>query len=270
MFVLVSLICSCTILITLFHYSKKRQTVLQRKLNTLIQLRQLLQLSREHRQLSHQALSSPITNNDLKQMNSLYAQMMECSNGLIEIAPFDNKPMYRIYQLKIKAMHTDWHSRSVSRNQIIHGKAIRHCMFLLDEVAMAWLIESERDDLSDEYHLNWQQVLESMEVLTQLRLCIPDCESTEGFMRLKYYSDKTRRKMNQLSLIGPLSVASPICSDAMRLLTELSSAEALPMTTQELYRVTTDISATIAHVYDQMLSDMAENLYLPLPKVAYG
>ncbi|WP_394127716.1 hypothetical protein [Vibrio hepatarius] len=270
MFVLLSLLCSCAVLAFLFHYSKKRQVILQRKFDTLVQLRTLLRLCREHRKLSHHALSAAVTDKSLHSTNTLYAEIIECSNNLIATAPFDNKPMYRIYQLKLKAMHDDWHTRSVSRNQIIHGKAIRHAMFLMDEIALAWLIESEREDLSDEYHLNWQQILESMEVLTQLRLCIPDSESPDGFMRLKYYCDKTRRKLNQLSLISPLSVASPASIDSIHQLTEISSAMSLPISTEEMYSVTSDISATISQVYDQMLSEMSESLYLPLPSIAYS
>lgn len=270
MFVLISIIFSCAILAALFHYSKKRQTILQRKFNTLVMLRQLLRLCREHRKLTHYSLSNSINQDQLSEMNALYDEIMHCSDQLVAIAPFDNRPMYRIFQLKLKAMHNDWHERNVSRNQIVHGKTIRHCMFLMDEVAIAWLIESEREDLNDEYHLNWQQVLDSMEVLTQLRVCIPESHSEEGFLRLKYYCDKTRRKLNQLSIISPLSVASPASIDAIHELAELSSSETLNITDEELYRITSDISAVIAQVYDQMLSDMAESLYLPLPKVAYA
>lgn len=270
MFVLISLIFSCAILAALFHYSKKRQTILQRKFNTLVMLRELLRLCREHRKLTHHSLSYSLTQQQLSEMNALYDEIMHCCDQLVAIAPFDNRPMYRIFQLKLKAMNSDWHERSVSRNQIIHGKTIRHCMFLMDEVAIAWLIESEREDLNDEYHLNWQQVLDSMEVLTQLRVSIPDSHSEEGFLRLKYYCDKTRRKLNQLSLISPLSVASPVSIDAIHQLTEISSAMSLPISTEEMYSVTSDISATISQVYDQMLSEMSESLYLPLPSIAYS
>lgn len=270
MFVVISILISCAILATLFHYSKRRQVTLQRKFDTLVLLRQLLLLSREHRQVSHQSLQTDTKGSAQPKLEQIYKQLLDCSNQLVAIVPFDNKPMFRVYQLKLKAMHNDWQERNIARNQIIHGKTIRHAMFLMDEIALAWLIESEREDLHDEYHLNWQQVLDSMEVLTQLRLCIPDGDSPEGFIRLKYYADKTRRKLNQLSLISPLSVASPISTQAILQLTEVSSAEQLPITSQELYNVTSDISVTIAQVYDQMLSDMAESLYLPLPKVNYA
>lgn len=268
MFVLISVVLSIAVLAVMLYFSKKRQSTLERKFETLVLLRQVMLLSRKHRSATHLALTKEVTDSELEEIEALYEQMVDITNGLVANAPFDNKPMYRIFQLKLKGMHKEWQDRTVIRNQVIHGKTIRHCMFLMDEVAIAWLIESEREDLSDEYHMNWQQILDSMEVLTQLRLCIPEIDTIDGRLRVKYYCDKTRRKLNQLSIISPLSVASPASSAAMRDLTEIAISEELDWTEEALYELTSDVSAVISQVYDQVLSDMTETLYLPLPRVA--
>ncbi|KJY85167.1 hypothetical protein TW81_00770 [Vibrio galatheae] len=270
MFVLFSLIISFVVLSTLFYFSKKRHTGLERKFEILVLLRQILLLCRQHRALTHQALISQQANLHHNKLEESYDIMMERSNELIANAQFENKPMYRILQLKLKKLHKEWDQRTVARNQVVHGKTIRHCMFLMDEIAIAWLIESGREDVSDEYHMNWQQVLDSMEVLTQLRISIQDLHYPEGMLRVKYYCDKTRRKLNQLSLISPLSVASPTSSKAMHALTEINASQEIQWTSEELYQLTTDISLIISQVYDQMLSDMTESLYQPLPKIAFG
>ncbi|KGY11872.1 hypothetical protein NM22_11300 [Vibrio tubiashii] len=266
MFVLISLIISCAVLTAIFYFSKKRHTGLERKFEILVLLRQLMLLSRQHRAITHQALTSHHFDMHQSQLEEIYDSMMDRSNELITQAQFENKPMYRILQLKLKKLHKEWEHRTIARNQVIHGKTIRHCMFLMDEIAIAWLIESGREDISDEYHMNWQQVLDSMEGLTQLRISIQDLHYPEGMLRVKYYCDKTRRKLNQLSLISPLSVASPLSSKAMHALTEINASEEIEMTSEELYQLTTDISLIISQVYDQMLSDMTESLYQPLPK----
>lgn len=270
MFVLISIGISLIILAVLFHISKQRQTSLQRKYEILVLLRQILLLSRQHRAITHQVLTQTNTFDLSPKLAQTYDLMMEKSGELIAIAQFDNKPMYRILQLKLKALGRDWQKNSVARNQVMHGKTIRHCMFLMDEIAIAWLIESGREDLSEEYHINWQQVLDSMETLTQLRISIQDCHYPEGMVRVKYYCDKTRRKLNQLSVISPLALASPASSRSMHTLTEISSSNDLPMNVDELYQLTTEISLIVSHVYDQMLSDMTESLYQPLPKVAFS
>ncbi len=264
MFVVISMLISFAILALLLYFSKQRQTTLQRKYDVLIVLREILLLCRQHRNLTHHALIAQHSASE--EVDHVEALLLEKSHHLIAAAQFDNKPMYRILQLKLKSLMKEWPERSVERNQMIHGKTIRHCLFLMDEIALAWLIESEREDLSDEYHLNWQQILDTMEVLTQLRISIQDAYSAEGTQRIKYHCDKMRRKMNQLSLISPLSITSPSSSDAQLRLSEICSCETLTMPSEELYQLTTDLSLCISQVYDQMLSDLTETLYLPLPK----
>ena len=124
-----------------------------------------------------------------------------------------------------------------------------------------------REDLSDEYHMNWQQVIDSMDALTQLRICIEEMDGHEGRMRIQHYAEVVKRKMNQLALISPLSIAAPACSKALQILEEVHENPAYQIDGEALYQVSADISLTIAHVYDQMLSELTDSLYIPLPKL---
>lgn len=267
MFVFISIGISIAILAILFHISKHHQTSLKRKYEIIVLLRQLLLLSRQHRAVTHQALTKTNTYDVSPKLSEINDLMMRRSNELISIAKFENKPMYRILQLKLKSLGKNWESHSVARNQVIHGKTIRHCLFLMDEVAIAWLVEEGREDLSEEYHVNWQQVLDSMETLTQLRISIQNCHYPEGMLRVKYYCDKMLRKLNHLSIISPLALASPASSKSMHMLTEISTRDDLAWNIDDLYQLTTEISLIISQVYDQMLSDMTESLYEPLPRL---
>ncbi|AMF94936.1 hypothetical protein AL536_15950 [Vibrio fluvialis] len=265
MFVFISMLISIGILCLMFFFAKQRESTLQRKYELLVDLRQLLYLCRQHRSATHHALM--FGEHREAELSHLHDLIHEKSNHLIATAHFDNKPMYRILQLKLKALMKEWSDRSISRNQMVHGKAIRHCMFLMDEVMLAWLVESSREDLSDEYHMNWQQIIDTMDALTQLRICIEDMHTQDGRSRMQHYCDLVRRKLNQLALISPLSIASPACSKAMHLLSELHNNQAFDMDAEQLYQLTSDVSLSIAHVYDQMLADLTESLYLPLPKL---
>lgn len=265
MFVFISMLVSVAILYGLFLFTKQKELALQRKYTLLVDLRQLLNLCRQHRNATHHSLM--FGQHRDAELQHLQHQIEEKSEHLIAAAHFDNKPMYRILQLKLKALTHEWSEHSVARNQMLHGKAIRHCLFLLDEVMLAWLVESNREDLSDEYHMNWQQILDSMDALTQLQLCIEEMHTEEGRPRLKHYCDAVRRKLNQLALISPLSIASPTCSEAMRCLAEFHDSRTLDMDAERFYQLTSEISLSIADVYDQMLADLTESLYLPLPKL---
>ncbi|WPC73263.1 hypothetical protein [Vibrio porteresiae] len=265
MFVLLSMIISLAILGLMFFYAKQRESSAQRKYDLIVDLRELLVLCRQHRSATHHVLM--FDEDRHLELNELQQALMNQSQHLIGIAHFDNKPMYRILQRKLDSLTSDWQERSIARNQIVHGKAIRHCMFLLDEVMLAWLVESGREELSDEYHINWQQIIDAMDALTQLRICIEDLDSAEGRRRFAHYVDTVQRKINQLSIISALTIASPGCTHALEVLSDWEKDQTISLSTQELYAISSTLSLTIAHVYDHMLSELLETLYQPLPKL---
>ncbi|MDW6003488.1 hypothetical protein [Vibrio mangrovi] len=265
MFVIISMLISVGILGFMFYLAKQRESTLQRKYELLVDLRQVLYLCRQHRSATHHALMfGEHRDTELEHLADL---LCEKTNHLISIAHFDNKPMYRVLQLKLKALIKDWSDRTISRNQMIHGKAIRHCMFLMDEVMLAWLVEVNREDLSDEYHMNWQQVIDAMDALTQFRICIEDMNTHEGRTRLQHYAEVVTRKVNQLTMVSPLSISAPACTKALLVLSDVIQDPEYSISAEEMYQMTADISLSIAHVYDHMLGELTETLYIPLPKL---
>ncbi|MFS1908964.1 hypothetical protein BCU30_022900 [Vibrio lentus] len=270
MFVVISVVLSIAVLAALLHFSKKRQTALSHRFETLVLLRELLLLSRKHRAATHYALAYKLSSDSIRKVNKIYDNILEVSELLQSHVSFDSRPMYRIYHLKLIAMHSDWQNRSLVRNQSIHGKTIRHSMFLMDEVMIIWLIQSEREDMSREYHMNWQQILDCMDILTKLRMSIPgiekaDMEKPEEYARFKFYASQTHRKLNQLSIICPISSGSPVCTRAMHALTEIASSSEATQPADSMYELTSDISSVVSQVYDQVLSDITKSLYQPLP-----
>ncbi len=267
MFVVISVGLSLLVLAALFHFSRKRQTALSHRFETLVLLRELLLLSRKHRAATHYALARKLSSDSIRKVNEIYDNILEVSELLQSHVSFDSRPMYRIYHLKLIAMHSDWQNRTLVRNQSIHGKTIRHSMFLMDEVMIIWLIQSEREDMSREYHMNWQQILDCMEILTKLRMCIPDMEKPDEYLRFKFYASQTHRKLNQLSMICPISSGSPVCTRAMHALTEIASSNEATQPADSMYELTSDISSVVSQVYDQVLSDITRSLYQPLPDI---
>lgn len=64
-------------------------------------------------------------------------------------------------------------------------KADSTLFVLMDEVTIAWLAVEQRDELHDEYHMNWQTIIDSLETLTQLRISIQDLNEQGGSVRVK-------------------------------------------------------------------------------------
>jgi hypothetical protein len=149
-----------------------------------------------------------------------------------------------------------------------HGRLIRHCLFLMDEVTIAWLAIAQRDELNDEYHMNWQTVIDSLETLTQLRISIQDMEDRGGPERMRNYASVMIRRLNQLAVISPLSLASPTSVSSIQALNEYIDGDINTLKVEKLYDITSDLSLTIFNTYDHILSDIIEVLYQPLPKLS--
>ncbi|QIL86177.1 hypothetical protein G7083_10155 [Vibrio sp. HDW18] len=267
MWLTISLLIGLAMLGAIYRYAQPKHSAQQRKFELLIGLREVLALCRQHRSLTHQALSQ--TDRDqtkLSELPTLQKRWLAKAEQLIQIAHFDNKPSYRILQNSLQAVINQWPQASVGKNQRLHGKLIRHCMYLMDDVSMAWLVDAGRAELRDQYHMNWQQIFDAMETLTQLRLCIEDLPNTNQPVRVVHYGQLMQRKLEQLALISPLTLSSAAGSAAICQLNTISDS-CQRLDSNALYQLTGEISATIAEVYDHMLNQLVKSLYQPLPQL---
>jgi len=265
-FVLISTLLSIAILAGIYHLSSKREQQHARKYQLLTLLRDVVHLLRHHRAATHYSLQ--FQQNDQQKLDALHDALTNKLHLLVETSRFENKPMYRVLQIKVGKLLEQWNDHSVARNQMEHGKLIRHCLFLMDEVTIAWLAVEQRDDLHNEYHMNWQNIMDSLETLTQLRISIQDLGEQGGNERFKNYASVMMRKLNQLAVIAPLSITSPASTRSIQTLNEYVTGSHVDLTEAELYGVTSDLSLTIFNTYDHVLSDVVESLYLPLPRLS--
>lgn len=266
MFVLISTLLSIAILAGIYHLSSKREQQHARKYQLLTLLRDVVHLLRRHRAATHYSLQ--FQQNNEQELEVLHNDLTNKLHLLVETSRFENKPMYRVLQIKVGKLLEQWNNHSVARNQMEHGKLIRHCLFLMDEVTIAWLAVEQRDDLHNEYHMNWQNIMDSLETLTQLRISIQDLGEQGGNERFKNYASVMTRKLNQLAVIAPLSIVSPASTRSIQTLNNYVTGSHVDLTEAELYGVTSDLSLTIFNTYDHVLSDIVEALYLPLPKLS--
>lgn len=229
-------------------------------------LREIVQLTRQHRTATHLCLLyKQIHSSELT--HAQHEIMAKCQ-ALIDLVPNDNKPLYRILLNQYQTLFNSWREQSIARNQLIHGKLIRHSLYLIDENTVAWLSECERDELIDEYHCHWQVVVENLEALTQLRITLQEVHQPLGMERFQFSADRMLRRLNQLSLVSPLSIASPLGCELAKTLENYSQGKVSKVSKVEVYELTSRISAIVFECYDCMLDEMIESLYLPLPKLA--
>jgi hypothetical protein len=265
MFVLISLVLSLSILAAIYHYSKLTEAKVERKYQLVVQLRDLVTLIRRHRTATHYQLM--FEQKKVKQLEKIEIEMEACCLKLINVAHFDNKPLYRVLHSNVKLLTRSWKKHSVSKNQIVHGKLLRQTLFLVDEIFTAWLMDVKREELQQEYHDVWQSVIDSLDCLTQLRICIDGADSELGKQRILHYCKQMHRKVNHLSLVGPLSVPSPMYSTTITKIEELISHPETPLDKAFLYQLTSELSELIFTSYDGMVGDIASELYQPVPNM---
>ncbi|MGL6261687.1 hypothetical protein [Vibrio sp. WXL103] len=265
MFVVISIVVSISIIALLLFLSKQNSTVSARRYHIVMDMRQVLLLCRQHRGLSHKVkLRKGADHAVLQQVE---AELIRRVTQLVDDAPFESKPLYRVLEIKVKAMLNQWQDVSVAKNQMVHGKVIRHCMYLLDDVVLAWLAESGRDDLYETYHYNWQAVLDAMETLTRLRIAIQEQDTPCASEQVRYYCGHILQRMNRLKIIDPEIVFTPQCHAAMTKLNEISESELEAIDANTLYGLTSEISTAISDVYDDILKSFSEQIYQPLAEV---
>ncbi|MDG3087580.1 hypothetical protein P7F88_16535 [Vibrio hannami] len=265
MFILLSTIVSALILGLMYHYSQTRQLDYKRKYELVASLRQLVNHCRQHRTQTHMALLGNTAEND--QIKSIEKNTHQLIRKIVEDASFDDKPTYRILQKRFENLSAEWHEMSVSKNQMAHGKTIRHCLFLIDEIMLVWLLEKEHSDLNDTYNDTWQLVIDTLESLTQFRIAIQNIDTESDSHQLRMQATRLNRKLNKLSLLNPMVYSAPISVHARTQLTALSSESETSRTQAELYKISSDVSLVIFYAYDQVLESVAEMFYQPLPKL---
>ncbi len=265
MFILFSTFLSIAILAGIYHLSTKRAQRHATKYQLLTLLRDTIDLLRRHRSTTHYSIQ--FKKNKQAEIEELNRSLKQTVNSLVESSRFENKPMYRILQINVGKMLDQWQETSVARNQMEHGKLIRHCLFLMNEITIAWLAEEQRDELHEEYHMSWQCIIDNLETLTQLRICIKDFDDQEENERIKNLASIMLRKLNQLAMIAPLSIASPAAVRSMQSLRDYAESNIDSLTEEQLYSITSDLSLTIFNSYDHLLSTIVESLYLPLPRL---
>lgn len=266
MFILLSIMISTSILALLYLYGQNKQNSFKEKYELVSDLRQLINYCRQHRSASHMALLFDTADNE--QIGALESKISILTQQIVDKASFDNKATYRILQTRMNHIESEWRSMTIGKNQMVHGKAIRHSLFLIDEIMLMWLLDQEKQNLDDVYNENWQLTIDSLELLTSFRVIIQNIDNENGQARIRAQAATLNRKLNQLSVLSPVVYGSPFCIRAREQLMQLVNDEEFNYSQVQLYKISSDVSLVIFYAYDQVLEKVAETIYQPFPKLA--
>lgn len=263
MFTYICIAMAISIIALLFFLSHKREQNHQVRFQTIFLLRQLVGFIRQHRQLTHQYLHG--SHQSANRIAKIEEQINETHTQLSVLKPNSE---VRILSERTHLLHQQWALFNLARNQIDHGRLIRQTLFLIDENMIMWLSESGREDLSEQYSQDWLEIFDCLDSLTQFRIAILDKNSEQGQQKLKRDAILLSSRLNKLSLLSPLTFVDMDQGGLMAQLRHLQSEQITALSAEDLYQVSSDASILIFTLYDQVISTLCEELYLPLPEIA--
>lgn len=265
MFITISVLLIIGIIASLFYFNAMREKSHQYRYHLINQLRQLIYCTRQHRALTHANLTLATNSTSVLKQNSM--TITEILHNLKTNAGADTGPEIRVLSEKVQAVLLNWAEFNVAKNQLEHGKLIRQMMFLIDEVIIEWLIDNHHDDIAERYHHQWQKVLDTLESLTRFRINIQDINTPIGQQRFRHHAVMLSRRMNQLSLICPLTIADNDKNGVIQKFKKWEVEVTISESTKQLYQLSLEASYLIFTIYDQILSETCEQIYLPLESI---
>lgn len=252
-------------IVQLSHLNKEKN---HQRYQQLSILRELIQLCREHRRYTHHVLANTNATNrrsDLRHIRRMQNLVTSTTQHLATIASPGEKSKYRILSTNLIALTTGWRQNSMARNQLEHGKAIRHCIYLVDELMIDWLLKNSNVELEQRYLSTWHQILDGMDSLTQLRIAmVEDGVSQHKVLRNAHLIS---RRIKQLSMANNQPLSTPARLSIYTRLDQLIEHDADIADISERYQLTSDISEELFASYDTVLNVLCESFYQPLNDV---
>ncbi|CAM2791539.1 hypothetical protein [Vibrio rarus] len=260
--VIATSLCALAVLLLCLHYGKQSQANINRY-HLICELRSVTQHLREHRHLVHTHLSyGGVAHSHISDLESNISESLQ---DLVHRSFINDRPMFRLLTKQVHTLMQQWPTMTPSKSQMSHGRAIRASLYLIDEIVLTWLIETEQVEESDTYSRQWSYVIDSLEALTQFRMLLDDSSqklSTTGqnellLVKAQYLLQKIKR----LNRVSPLTTATLTLAqtDLSEIISAQKKINQLPP--RQLYQLTNEISLAIFKVYDQILVELCEKLY---------
>ncbi|OAN18374.1 hypothetical protein A3K86_05640 [Photobacterium jeanii] len=250
-----------------FVRQRKSQHYLQQRFNQVIGLRQLIDLFRFHRRRTHQALLRPSEDNARPLAESqAIANMVKT---LLNQADRHHKPMYRILNQRSDLLLREWRHYSIQRNQVVHGKMIRHVLYLIDDTITQSLLNNDKASQFQHYQTIWPIILNALDTLSRYRYTIENSQlgSSASYRELDNHASTFYRRLEQINL--QLKQPAPaLCIDTLRqqLAVVPDDQDGIIKYKQQLYQYSLTLSDTLYLLFDHVLQDIADELKIHLPE----
>lgn len=252
------------------YHSRQSNSLLQSRFNQVIGLRQLIHLLRFHRRKTHQLLSNGGINNSEDQPLNESLAVQSLLRTLIGQAEQPQKPMYRILMKRITTLLDEWPRYSIQRNQAVHGKAIRHVLYLIDDTVTQSLLAADKEELFKQYQSVWPVTLNAIDSLSRFRHTINNF--TPGSMAMKrelgLHTQILRRRLGQMSILSSEQVSALLIESLFEQFDKIDLDNPNHAQTKaKLYYFSLQVSETLFNLFDLVLGDIGKEISIRLPEL---
>ncbi|WP_318506320.1 hypothetical protein [Photobacterium leiognathi] len=254
-----------------FQKAQKDNNQLKKQFEQIMMLRQLIEFIRYHRRFCHQKLAHPNINVEFDESVNVKTHIMkETLTALIHLADSNHKPMFRILRKEIQTLLTECQEYTLQRSQAIHGRIIRHIMYLIDDVVSSALLTSEKDHAFEHYQAAWPIILNSLDNLHRFRWTIDHYPIKSNIYQreLKIHIKMIQRRLGQIQMLSqqqpPTWPIEKLLPNFLALSFETPDEKGLK---EGLYRCSFQISDTIFQYFDLILADIADELTIEAPSL---
>ncbi|MEH6529943.1 MAG: hypothetical protein V7735_01205 [Photobacterium frigidiphilum] len=250
--------------------ARENKRFLQTRFDQVIGLRQLIFLLRFHRRESHHFLSQshPLKATQLNEVIAIKSLMKILSSRADKV----HKPMYRILAKQINKLLDEWSSYSVRRNQAAHGKAIRHVLYLIDDVITQSLLAADKETLFKTYQTAWPITLNAIDSLSRFRYAIDSYTlgKNSSERELRVHISVIQRRLGQIALLTNKPPLAFMIDDLMLEFESINlQARNLEDVKDDLYQLSLKISDTIFNLFDIILTDIATDISVRFPELQH-
>ncbi|MCW8331652.1 hypothetical protein MD588_22905 [Photobacterium sp. SDRW27] len=258
---------------SIFYYNyraRQSMSLLQSRFNQVIGLRQLIHLLRFHRRQTHMLLSYSYTNIQESQPLNESLAVQTLLRTLINQAEQTHKPMYRILMKRLTALLDEWPRYSLQRNQAVHGKAIRHVLYLIDDTITLSLLSADKEPLFKQYQATWPITLNAIDSLSRFRHSINNFTpgSTAMKRELNLHIQILRRRLSQMAISSHNPVSPTVLASLFEQFDSINlDSPNHSKTKEQLYHFSLQVSDTLFNLFDLMLNDIASDIPIRLPEL---
>ncbi|MGF1698878.1 hypothetical protein L4D09_00975 [Photobacterium makurazakiensis] len=271
-YLIISIIITITIISAWVYHVRLQRHQLNSRFNQIIGLRQLIHLLRFHRRQTHHQLCNAPHAHLYQPALAESMAIQSLIRSLLSQAEHNNKPMYRLLMQQISKLLDEWPHYSIQRNQTIHGKTIRHVLYLIDDTITQTLIAADKDTIFKQYQSVWPITLNAIDSLSRFRYTIHyySNHSDKDIMEreLNLHLKILHRRLKQIAIpyteVIELQILEELTAQFNQI--DLRHPETIKVES-ELYLFSLQVSDVLFQFYDHVLSEIGRELSIKMPAV---